>query len=160
MTFNLSLLGVIEKGLWGCALASLIYIFASFSHQHEGVPALKALKDNNAPSLAGPVVPDEPLLADDILGKLKKRDIFGVAQKDNILIPNLGALGNDLPSQLKVVAVIIGSPSQIVIEDSADKNTYFVEEGKSDGPFELKSVSNHKIRLNYQGQLIELPVNN
>ena len=63
-----------------------------------------------------------------------------------------------LPDHLKVVGVLIGHPSQIIIEDSSSNNTYFIDEGQAQDGIKIVKALRNQITINYQGQDISVPV--
>jgi len=86
------------------------------------------------------------------------RDIFTI-------VTDVQSTGNvdstpkgQLPDHLKVVGLIIGHPSQIIIEDSMVNQTYFIEEGKPQAGINIVKVDPDKMIINYQGQSIPIPV--
>ena len=86
------------------------------------------------------------------------RDIFslntGVASNGVVESTPKG----QLPDHLKVVGILIGHPSQIIIEDSAIHKTYFIDEGNPQAGFSILKVEKDQIIINYQGQNISVPV--
>ena len=86
------------------------------------------------------------------------RDIFTL---DSSVGPS-GTVENtpkgQLPEHLKVVGILIGSPSQIIIEDNFAKKTYFINEGSAQAGIKIKQVSKDRMIINYQGQDITVPV--
>ena len=64
-----------------------------------------------------------------------------------------------LPAYLKVVGILIGHPSQIIIEDSNAQRTYFIGEKTPQGGIKIVQAGRDQIIINYQGQDISVPVN-
>ena len=65
---------------------------------------------------------------------------------------------SELPANLKVVGVVIGQPSEIIIEDTSARQTYFILEGQSQGGIMLQRISNGQAVLSYQGKNIIVKV--
>ena len=61
-----------------------------------------------------------------------------------------------LPANFKIVGIDLGSKSQIIIEDTAIHQTYFIQQDKSQAGISIQSTGKDKIYLNYQGQTIEI----
>ena len=65
-----------------------------------------------------------------------------------------------LPSNLKVVGIVIAHPSQIIVEDTSSKQSYFINEDKPQAGISIARIEKDQIIINYQGQSISVPVNN
>jgi len=63
-----------------------------------------------------------------------------------------------LPDHLKVVGILIGHPSQIVIEDTSSNSSYFVDEAHPQGGIKMVKVGHDQMVINYQGQDIIVPI--
>jgi type II secretory pathway component PulC len=89
----------------------------------------------------------------------QSRDIFSLAAD----VSPSGAVENtpkgQLPDHLKIVGILIGHPSQVIIEDEFSKKTYFIDEGNPQGGIKIVQVSHDQMVINYQGQNIFIPVN-
>ena len=87
--------------------------------------------------------------------ELEKKDIFGFVAPGSV--KGAGAKGPEsakveLPSNFKIVGVIVGHPSEVIIEDTQAKETFFLQEGKQLGDFEIEHAEKEKVALKYQGK--------
>jgi len=138
-------------------LASCVYIafFIAFKFQENPV-----IFNNSAPIGQRPIL-NEPSTVLDLkpynpsIGQ--ERDVFSLASE----APS-GTIINtpkgQLPNNLKVVGILIGHPSQIIIEDSLSNKTYFINEGNVQAGIRIEQVSVDKMIINYQGQDIPIPI--
>ena len=119
-----------------------------------------SVENNNAPLKDTDLVSPTPVLSlksNTTSVSVQARDIFSLSG-----VGPSGALENtpkgQLPAHLKVVAILIANPSQIVIEDTYAKKTYFVDEDHPQNGIKIARVSKKQIVINYQGQEITVPV--
>jgi hypothetical protein len=63
-----------------------------------------------------------------------------------------------LPAHLKIVAMVIADPSQIVIEDTFTKKTYFIDEAHPQDGIKMVRTDKKQMVINYQGQDIIVPI--
>jgi type II secretory pathway component PulC len=63
-----------------------------------------------------------------------------------------------LPEHLKVVGIIVGKPSEVVIEDTKAQQTFFIQEGDNIGDFAMQRLGEDKIIIKYQGQNFQIPI--
>lgn len=68
------------------------------------------------------------------------------------------SFGGQLPSNFKVVGIILAKPVQVIIEDQTAHQTYFITEDAPVNGIGIKSVSGDAIVLNYQGQSIQVNI--
>lgn len=113
------------------------------SGQVQATPEVPPLFDLNAQ-------PDETALE-----AIRSRDLFSAAPAQ---APDQQVPTEQLPANLKVVAIVIAGTPQIVVEDTTAQQTYFVSEGKPAGGIALRHADRHTIIIDYQGQNIALPV--
>ena len=87
--------------------------------------------------------------------QINKRDIFTTSAKtaENSSGETMNLPGQ-LPSDLKVVGIVLGEHPQVVIENNRDHQTYFIEKGQTQAGISLEKVEKNKVYLNYQGQTI------
>jgi len=124
---------------------------------HDNSLTTNAMTDTiqNAPAPA-PLVLD--MKANDIPSNAPARDIFSLAQ-DAAPTGNVDSTPKgQLPSHLKVVGIVVGHPSQIIIEDSSANKTYFIDENTPQGDIKIVKVSKKLMIINYQGQDIPVPI--
>ena len=98
------------------------------------------------------------LTSADVAGGAPSRDIFSMSLADN----SNGAVENtpkgQLPEHLKIVGILIGHPSQIIIEDTFASKTYFIDENDPQAGIKIVSAAKDQIVINYQGQDIPVAV--
>lgn len=92
-----------------------------------------------------------------IADKIQDRDIFTrVSSQPDVTTANPTG---QLPANIKVVGIIIGKPSQVVLEDSQQKSTQFIVEGqKPINGVNFERIEKGVIYLNYQGQVIPIHI--
>ena len=112
-----------------------------------------SLKDTSLIS-AVPVLDSKPNGA---AVSVQSRDIFSLSD-----IGPSGTVENtpkgQLPAHLKIVAMLIANPSQIVIEDAFAKKTFFIDTDHPQDGIKMVSAGNGQMVVNYQGQDITVPL--
>jgi hypothetical protein len=63
-----------------------------------------------------------------------------------------------LPSNFKLVGVLIDKPSQVMIEDATTHNTYFISEGQTENGIGVVHADRDTVELNYGGKAISIKV--
>lgn len=63
-----------------------------------------------------------------------------------------------IPSHLKVVGVLIGNPSEVIIEDTNAKQTYFIREGKPQAGIGIEEVNRNEIVIKVEGRNVSIPI--
>src|SRR6185436_13696737 len=111
-------------------------------------PILTALPSQDMPA------PLKPVSA--YAQQLAQRDIFNFAATSAEMPQNQNATPGQLPANLKIVGVLVGHPSEVIIEDTQPQQTYFLKEGEASGPFKILRVSKESVGLEYQGQSFEV----
>ena len=85
------------------------------------------------------------------------RDIFTLSDVDSSgMIENTPK--GQLPAHLKIVGILVADPSQIIIEDTFAKKTYFIDEYHPQDGIKIVRVVADQMTINYQGQDINVPV--
>ena len=140
----------------GCCVYVIFFLF--FKDRDNAMPQIGqgAVGANNIALIApSPVLDMKPY---DASVGTQARDIFSL---DTSVGPS-GAVENtpkgQLPEHLKIVGILIGSPSQIIIEDEFVKKTYFIDEGTSQAGIKIEQVNKDRMLINYQGQDITVPI--
>jgi len=118
------------------------------------------VENNNAPMKDTVLVSPTPAL-DLNLNKepdsAQARDIFSLSDVDST-----GTIENtpkgQLPAHLKIVGILIADPSQIIIEDTFAKKTFFIDEYHPQDGIKIVRVIANQMTVNYQGQDINVPV--
>jgi len=157
-TFSLGLIRLIQRLSMiltlGCCGYVIIFLFSK--NQDNGMV-------NNS-SAAKPVVAALSLpSADDGIKPYPEavnnqaRDIFSLAAENLTGVANNTPKGQ-LPDNLKVVGIIVAKPSQIIIEDSLSKKTYFIDETTPQAGIKIIRVNKDEMTINYQGQDIPVPI--
>jgi type II secretory pathway component PulC len=87
------------------------------------------------------------------MDKIVSRDIFSsVAPSVSAFVPSAGE--SELPVNLKIVGIVVGTPSEIIVEDSSAHQTYFILEGQSQAGITLQRISDGQVLLSFQGKNI------
>ncbi|MBF0490276.1 MAG: hypothetical protein HQL15_06600 [Candidatus Omnitrophica bacterium] len=89
--------------------------------------------------------------------QIDARDIFSSPKQENLAKQSNPA--GQLPDNLKVVGIVFANPVQVVIEDTTNHQTFFIEQGAApENGISIKSALKDKVILMYQGQDIEVQV--
>ena len=99
--------------------------------------------------------PDPPKSMNFYMDPLSKRDIFNYAPID-MKEQSHEMMSPSLPAYLRIVGILMSTPSEIVIEDTQAHKTYFLKEGEVAEPFQIFSLKDGKLVLAYQGQSFEV----
>jgi len=86
------------------------------------------------------------------------RDIFSMTTMGNPTGVVERPAKGQLPEHLKIVGILIGHPSQIIIEDTLAGKTYFIDETSPQAGIKIVRVLQDQMIINYQGQDIPVPV--
>jgi type II secretory pathway component PulC len=107
------------------------------------------------------VVLDVPI-DESVYTNIQNRNIFSsaAAQPANAGANNVSTPTGQLPAHLKVVGLVIGEPSQVIIEDTTLSQTHFISEGHPQAGISIARVNKNEIIINYQGETISLPIQN
>ncbi|MBF0593570.1 MAG: hypothetical protein HQL22_01235 [Candidatus Omnitrophica bacterium] len=94
--------------------------------------------------------------------KFKSRDLF-FSETPPEPAANNGqpALSLDgFPANIRVVAILLGKPAQVVLEDTSINKTYFVTEGKDNDGIGLSRLDKNTVVVNYHGQNVPVALKN
>ncbi|GEM_PF-5170636 len=151
-------LGIIERMLLlAIALLSIYAVFIFGQEKNEWSPRLAVVQSE--PTVVSSQKMLEPLkMISSYTEQLGRRDIFNFASSGIDVSSEQRQAGAEksLPSHLKIVGVLIGKPSEVIIEDTKVQQTYFVQEGKTVGLFHVLHASKENVVMEYQGQSIEV----
>jgi hypothetical protein len=139
----------------GCC-AYLIFFLLSKDHDNTG------LVDSKEGALKGAILvsptPVLDLRPNDGSVPAQARDIFSLSD-----VGPSGAIENtpkgQLPAHLKIVGILVADPSQIIIEDTFAKKTFFIDEYHPQDGIKIVQVRANQMMINYQGQDINVPIN-
>ena len=154
-----NVLKIVEQILVVIVAACLCYVvFFIMTRQQnvsmQAVTASVAVQEPNFEEALAHVFPG--LSNNDAMGVEEGRDIFSSASR--LPAAAVALSGNGLPDNYKVVGIIVGNPSEVVIEDNQTKQTYFIQQGQTQGGISLERVENGQAFLNYQGKEIAIKV--
>jgi hypothetical protein len=140
-------------------LSSCVYLifFLLFRNHDNSMPV-----GSNAAALKGAVlaspIPVLDLNPNAGPASAQARDIFSLSD-----VGPSGAIENtpkgQLPAHLKIVGILVADPSQIIIEDTFAKKTYFIDEYHPQDGIKIVQVKANQMLINYQGQDIHVPIN-
>jgi hypothetical protein len=86
------------------------------------------------------------------------RDVFSPAPAGSATAGMVEDTSAQLPSYLKIVGIVIGHPSQLIVEDKLVNQTYFIQEGSPHAGIKIVKASRKQMIIDYQGQDISLAV--
>ena len=95
---------------------------------------------------------------DTSLADSQSRDIFSLSPDNNASVSAVPAPHGELPSNIKIVGLLVAHPSQIILEDSLTNKTYFINEGDTQDGVRIVKSSHDQMTINYQGQDINVPI--
>jgi len=159
-TFALSIIRLIGRVsivlTLGCCVYVVLFLFSK--NRDNLMSENNTMTSNKGTEMVSPPLsPVFNLKPFDASTDVQVRDIFSLTAPTSS-----GAvektLKGQLPDHLKIVGILIGHPSQIVIEDSGSNTTYFIDEGHSQDGIKIVSVGKDMLTVNYQGQDIIVPV--
>jgi hypothetical protein len=55
----------------------------------------------------------------------------------------------------RIVGIVIGDPSEVIIENARSQQTMFLEEGQTQGDISIEKIVGNTVRLKYKGVLLE-----
>jgi hypothetical protein len=140
-------------------LGSCVYLisFLLFRNHDNSMP----VGNNAVPPKGDILVSPNPVLdlnPSEESAPVQARDIFSLSD-----VGPSGTLENtpkgQLPAHLKIVGILVADPSQIVIEDTFAKKTYFIDENHPQDGIKIVQVRANQMMINYQGQDINVPIN-
>jgi type II secretory pathway component PulC len=103
-------------------------------------------------------VPVLDLKSNDGSGTIEGRDIFSLSDADDTSGNVENTPQGQLPAHLKIVGILISNPSQIIIEDTFAKKTYFIDESDPQDGIKIVKVNKDQMTINYHGQDIYVPI--
>ena len=62
------------------------------------------------------------------------------------------------PEHLKIVGIVIGEPSEVIVEDTVQQTTLFLKPGDEQGDIRVKSIEQNMVIFNYLGQDIQVTI--
>ena len=138
-------------------LASVAYIGVFVAHRKGNDLSVAAdpAGDREADAVTDSIVPADDSL-ESYTNKIASRDIFSSASPSVPFVPSAGE--TELPVNLKVVGIVVGKPSEIIIEDSSVHQTYFIPEGQSQGGITLQKISDGSALLLSQGKTVVVKI--
>jgi len=113
-----------------------------------------------------PVVFQDPQPFSTYESQLSKRDLFQAPQP-KVVVPEQPVQPVEeqavqtmeaLPEHLKIVGIVVGEPTEVIIEDTKAQQTFFVREGENMGDFAMQRSGEDKIIIKYQGQNFQVPI--
>ena len=140
-----------------------VYIGMGFKKEYTGesMPSMEgspvaANGDGESASLF-PSLRPYPYYAD----KFKERDLFaplGTAPVNMAQSQNPPEIGHEFPSHLRISGIILGNPSEAVIEDKNANSSYFLKEGESSGDLQILKVNKDSVSVNYLGKMYQFTI--
>ena len=87
-----------------------------------------------------------------------RRDIFSNDPTAADVAANPITPAGQLPSNLRIVGIVLAKTPEIIIEDASARQTYFIRQGQVSNNISFKRVEGNTLWLEYQGQEIAVPV--
>jgi len=140
------------------ACCAYVAYFLLVKKQDNAMPEINSVIPAKGISLIAPS-PAFDLKPFDAAINAKDRDIFSMTMPASPTGAVEDTPKGQLPPHFKIVGIIISHPSQIVIEDSFAKKTFFIDENNPQDGIKIKQVQGNQMIINYQGQDIPVPVN-
>jgi type II secretory pathway component PulC len=141
--------------LFCVALGAVIIAFIRRSPVDPAV----ALETPEAPSVSE-AAPDSVIadagMYESFAQQLAARDIFSSSPQASAFVPSAGT--SELPANLKVVGIVVGTPSEVIIEDTSARQTYFIIQGQSEAGITLESIKDGQVLLSYQGNRVVVKI--
>jgi len=157
MAISLSLIRIAQQFFILIAVAAIGYIgFFLWASQKENTTPLplETMTSSVANALpAEELIPVKPFSL--YAAQIKERDLFNVTVKP-VEEPKEKIVDGQLPSHLKVVGIALGNPTQVVIENTMEQQTFFIAQGQEKDGIMIDHIDRHAVFLNYQGHLVEV----
>jgi type II secretory pathway component PulC len=129
-----------------------LYFLGTSYHRRESSPVLSLPEKD---SVLKPLPQFDSGSEDALSSVIQSRDIFSSSGEAVTL--NTTPSGQ-LPSNLKVVGIIISNPSEVIIEDTAAQHTYFISESNAQAGIHIARIDKDQVTVTYQGQNISIPL--
>jgi len=137
-----------------CCCAYVV-LFLMLKNQENFIGGNAAVSPKDAELIESPMTFD--LKPFDASNNAQARDIFSLTVPSPTAVMPSTPKGQ-LPDHLKVVGILVGKPSQIVIEDTSVSSTYFINEGHPQNGIRIVRVEPNQMVINYQGQDIDISI--
>ena len=139
----------------GCCAYLIVFLF---SKNHDNTMPVESNEGALKSTVLVSPTPVLDLKPNDGSVSAQARDIFSLSD-----IGPSGAVENtpkgQLPAHLKIVGILVADPSQIIIEDTFAKKTFFIDEYHPQDGIKIVQVRANQMMINYQGQDINVPIN-
>jgi type II secretory pathway component PulC len=155
---NLTYLRFATRALMALALSGIIYLafFILKNLQHPTMSEYEPMVAENK-AISAPIPALDLKSSESIATLVKERDIFSSDHSGDANTMNLQETpAGQLPSHLKVVGIMNSKPSQVIIEDTLTKQTYFITEANPQGGISLVHVDGTQVQVSYQGEIINI----
>lgn len=158
-TFALPIIRLAQRLSMVLTLGCFAYVifFLVYKGKDTSMPAKSSVSPMKSMGLVSPS-PEFDLKPYNSSVNAQARDIFSMTPTESPSGPVENTPKGQLPDHFKIVGILISHPSQIIIEDTNVKQTYFIDEGKSQAGIKIVRVSGNQMIINYQGQDISVPI--
>jgi hypothetical protein len=87
--------------------------------------------------------------------QFKRRDIFGLIPPETT-DQDIARITSSFAQNLKIVGIILGHPSEAIIEDALTKQTYFLNPGDLFKEAKTQSILEGRVLFQYKGKIIQI----
>lgn len=156
-----NIFGVIDLVLIICSLAIAGYMISKYVlHSTAEEKASVDIKGKDKDEIAArKLALGEAKAIGPYLEQLRERDLFQSPWQQTKTSDTKGATastGAEALKQFKLVGVVLDKDPKAIIEDSQSKETLFVSKGQSVGSGIVEDISEGKVHIKYNGQIVEL----
>ena len=158
MPISLRWLTIAECLFFTVFAAACFYIFYFFYSGHQqNQPYMAEIKVKNT-SVNSTIDLPVPLPYESYASKIKKRNVFSSSIDSSELNLANAVKPGTLPSHLKVVGIVVGDPTEVILEDTNSRQTFFIRQGHEENGMSIQKVESNQVILNYQGQAVTIPL--
>ncbi len=159
MSISLHWLVILERMFLGVLGGACLYIlyFSTTNHHHLPIsPDTQTVESTAESTISASVLPSLPSY-ENYASKINRRDLFSSSTVSTDL-STLTAAPGALPGDLKVVGIVVGNPSEVIIENTISHQTLFIQQGKETDGISIQKVQAHQVILSYKGESVVIPL--
>lgn len=159
MSISFRWLAIFERIFLGVLGGACLYILYFFTANHHNIPAgpgPQAVESTPESDISAPVLSSLPSY-EHYASKINRRDLFSSSTVSTDL-STLTAAPGALPGDLKVVGIVVGNPSEVIIENTTSHQTLFIQQGKETDGISIQKVQAHQVILTYKGESVAIPL--
>lgn len=154
MLLSLRWFMILERVFLGVLIGTALYIIYFYTTHHN---QNYMIARSSAAKTIQIKIPEMPSY-DTYYANIKKRDLFSslINSADLAGLSAATVASGFLPSNFKVVGIVLSKPAEVILEDTNSKQTIFIKQGQAQNGIGIDRVDGKQVTLNYQGQQIQI----